>query len=123
MILLLKKCGNSIKEENEECDDGNLLDGDGCNQQCKTEENLHNIAEEEEIILICGDKILKANETCHEDDLIILDECDTDCEIETKKETTKIIHTSPNIETSFQAVCGNGILEKGEKCDDSNLNN
>ena len=30
-------CGNSLIEENEQCDDGNLIDGDGCNSTCKIE--------------------------------------------------------------------------------------
>ncbi len=30
-------CGNSLIEESEQCDDGNLIDGDGCNSTCKKE--------------------------------------------------------------------------------------
>ena len=30
-------CGNSIKEKDEECDDGNQIDGDGCNRSCRNE--------------------------------------------------------------------------------------
>ncbi len=33
----LKICGNSLKEDNEECDDGNIVNGDGCDSVCKTE--------------------------------------------------------------------------------------
>lgn len=29
-------CGNGIKESNEQCDDGNLQDGDGCSSACQT---------------------------------------------------------------------------------------
>jgi cysteine-rich repeat protein len=32
------KCGNEITENNEECDDGNLEQGDGCNEECSVEE-------------------------------------------------------------------------------------
>ena len=28
-------CGNNITDEGEECDDGNLVDGDGCSSLCK----------------------------------------------------------------------------------------
>ena len=31
-------CGNGIKEDNEQCDDGNLISGDGCSSTCKIEE-------------------------------------------------------------------------------------
>lgn len=30
-------CGNSVQEEGEACDDGNLLDGDGCDSSCQIE--------------------------------------------------------------------------------------
>ena len=36
--LVCYKCGNGIVEDpHEECDDGNLVNGDGCNSKCATE--------------------------------------------------------------------------------------
>ena len=36
--MLCYKCGNGIVEDpHEECDDGNLENGDGCNSKCATE--------------------------------------------------------------------------------------
>lgn len=32
----VQTCGNAIPEAPEECDDGNLIDGDGCTRQCRT---------------------------------------------------------------------------------------
>ena len=31
----VKKCGNGILDHGEECDDGNLIDGDGCSSTCR----------------------------------------------------------------------------------------
>lgn len=31
------KCGDSIKSQKEECDDGNLVNGDGCDKFCHLE--------------------------------------------------------------------------------------
>ncbi len=31
-------CGNGIKEPTEECDDGNILNNDGCDNTCTIEE-------------------------------------------------------------------------------------
>jgi len=42
-------CGNGVKESGEECDDGNLINGDGCDNECKEEEEEIN-----EIIIRCG---------------------------------------------------------------------
>jgi proprotein convertase subtilisin/kexin type 5 len=33
----LIKCGDKNREDNEECDDGNIEDGDGCSSDCKVE--------------------------------------------------------------------------------------
>ncbi|GJQ60940.1 MAG: hypothetical protein D8M57_19890 [Candidatus Scalindua sp. AMX11] len=33
-------CGNGIVEADEECDDGNLTNGDGCNSDCQNEANI-----------------------------------------------------------------------------------
>ncbi len=32
------KCGNGVKDPQEECDDGNSISGDGCSSTCKTED-------------------------------------------------------------------------------------
>jgi len=36
--LIVPGCANGVVESGEECDDGNLTDGDGCNSACQTEE-------------------------------------------------------------------------------------
>ena len=33
-------CGNGVRETSEQCDDGNLLDGDGCNANCTFDETV-----------------------------------------------------------------------------------
>ena len=33
-------CGNGVVEANEECDDGNTVDGDGCSSTCNIEEGV-----------------------------------------------------------------------------------
>jgi cysteine-rich repeat protein len=48
------QCGNSIKEFGEECDDGNIVNGDGCSSTCKLELPPTN----------CGNNIKETGETC-----------------------------------------------------------
>ncbi len=38
---ILKKCGNLIKEDMEECDDGNAVSGDGCSSLCIIENTYY----------------------------------------------------------------------------------
>ena len=54
-------CGNNILETGEECDDGNLIDGDSCDSNCKIEgEGSY-----------CGDGTCNGKETC--------ESCEIDC--------------------------------------------
>lgn len=43
-------CGNGIINQGEECDDGNLVNGDGCSSKCTLEQ--------------CGNRILDPGEVC-----------------------------------------------------------
>ena len=52
-------CGNGILESGEVCDDGNVVNGDGCSNSCKIE--------------FCGDNLCNGAETCST--------CPTDCGI------------------------------------------
>ncbi len=52
----------------EECDDGNLIDNDGCNSQCKLE--------------VCGDGILHAGEECDDGNTDNGDGCSDACVLE-----------------------------------------
>ncbi|MBU1239092.1 pre-peptidase C-terminal domain-containing protein [Myxococcota bacterium] len=75
-------CGNGVIEGSEQCDDGNVDDGDGCSALCLTEVDT------------CGDDVVDAGEECDPPDgttcddncmFIVSDECDeadtedTDC--------------------------------------------
>ncbi len=63
-------CGNSIIEGNEECDDGNIVSGDGCSSSCLSTE-------------ICGNRILDTGETCEDGNAVSSDGCSSTCQKET----------------------------------------
>jgi cysteine-rich repeat protein len=90
-------CGNGILEPPEACDDGNLVNGDGCSATCTIEPPP---------VPVCGNGILEPPEACDDGNLVNGDGCSSTCTIE------------PPI-----PVCGNGTLEPGEGCDDGNLVN
>jgi choice-of-anchor A domain-containing protein len=63
-------CGDGVvqPELGEVCDDGNLLDGDGCNADCQPG--------------VCGDGVVDPGEACDDGDLVAGDGCDEDCATE-----------------------------------------
>jgi cysteine-rich repeat protein len=62
-------CGDGIQNGGEECDDGNLVDGDGCSAECITE--------------LCGDGIKNdVVETCDDGNTASGDGCSATCTLE-----------------------------------------
>jgi cysteine-rich repeat protein len=97
-------CGNGVKEQGEECDDGNASDADDCLSSATSPATSCKIAR-------CGDHVLnllspggKNREEC--DDGVANgthgDRCTADCK---------------------NAVCGNGVIDQDETCDDGPGNN
>lgn len=93
--LTTEFCGDSIINGNEECDDGNITDGDGCSSQCIIEycgdgvvNNVSEVCDDGtndgsydgcnsdclSLASYCGDGTCDSNEDCDEDD-----ECEDDC--------------------------------------------
>ncbi len=91
-------CGDGNLDEDEECDDGNNIDGDGCSAGCELEE--------EEPEPYCGDGNIDQGEACDDGNTSDGDGCSAICEIEG--------NNGP--------VCGNEVLETGEDCDNGENN-
>jgi len=87
-------CGDNILDTDEECDDGNIIDGDLCSATCTIETPAP----------VCGDGNLDTGEECDDGNIIDGDLCSATCTIETPA-----------------PVCGDGNLDTGEKCDDGNI--
>lgn len=66
------QCGNGVKENNEECDDGNITSNDGCNADCRLEIPL----------IVCGNAIVEAGETCDDGNTNDNDGCSSECQLE-----------------------------------------
>jgi len=62
-------CGNGILDAGEQCDDGNVLDGDGCSSICLFEP-------------FCGDGNVDLNEACDDGNNLDGDGCSATCMIE-----------------------------------------
>jgi cysteine-rich repeat protein len=110
MCESINNCGNSRLEGTEICDDGNITPTDGCNPQCKTE-NDGSCDSNGDCGNVCinGSCANKAANTgpCDEPADCISAICDAN-------------EVQPVCEPANQ--CGNGRLEGAEQCDDGNTN-
>ncbi len=64
-------CGNGIQEKDEDCDDGNKVDDDECDNKCIANSSRG----------ICGDGIVKKPEQCDDGNTINGDGCESDCTV------------------------------------------
>jgi cysteine-rich repeat protein len=120
-------CGNGDLEGLEECDDGNLIDDDGCSSTCAIESS------------ICGNGVIEGGEGCDDGGIIGGDGCSARCtlEVETPECGNGNIEGEEDCDdgntdkgdgcsdvcTTETQLCGNGIRETEEGCDDGNTDN
>jgi cysteine-rich repeat protein len=82
-------CGNLVAEGNEQCDDGNLLNGDGCNESCQSE-----------ILDVCGNNIMETGEQCDDGNTFNGDGCNSVCIIETGVRITITVYPEKRLPSS-----------------------
>ena len=128
--LTPKECGNGERDpETEQCDDGNRVNGDGCNRGCKIQRNWDCVTKKGEaskcskIPEECGNGIVDEGETCDDGNRKHGDGCRRNCKIQRgwwcnkNKAGTSKCHKIP-------ATCGDGIHDPEiEECDDGNRKN
>jgi len=112
-------CGNNIVETGEQCDDGNLINGDGCSSICQIEI----------IAPVCGNNIIETGEQCDDGNTINGDGCSSTCQIEdddgkddrkNKKSKKKeiVFFCEPSWECSGWSECFDGATTRN--CQDIN---
>ena len=118
-VCITNNCGDGIVQATEICDDGNIVDGDGCAANCLSSE-------------VCGDDVLNsaAGELCDDGNATGGDGCAADCRsvevcgngVRDVSEACDDGNTLPGDGCSGNCksteVCGNGIVDINEKCDD-----
>jgi fibro-slime domain-containing protein len=112
-------CGNSTRDPGEECDDGNIGDGDGCSKTCTVEDGWTCPVPGQACISLpketCGDKHLDGGEECDDGNTSDGDGCSKSCAQE-----PGYTCTTPGEPCVKDAYCGDGIVQGSEACDDGN---
>jgi fibro-slime domain-containing protein len=113
-------CGNgTVDQPSEQCDDGNLLAGDGCTGLCKKEPNWFcpAVGGPCKSTIVCGDGIRSPGEACDDGNTVAGDGCSGDC----KKVEPGFYCPTPGQACKKIANCGDGRVQVGEECDDGNV--
>lgn len=109
-------CGNGLRQGDEECDDGNFVPDDGCEDDCTLSCGNGNLGDDEECddgnrddgdgcdsnctVTRCGNGVPTAGEECDDGNDIEEDACKNDCTAN---------------------LCGDGVVNPAaEECDDGN---
>ena len=95
------------------CEDGNSVNGDGCNYNCIVEkgwvcsnylDSLHVCRK------LCGDGVKQTGETCDDGNSVTGDGCTSSCQVESGWTCL-----TPGVRcTKNPSLCGNGRLDPGE---------
>ncbi len=143
-VCISNLCGNGIVDPGEVCDDGNIMNGDGCASDCKSQEKCGDGVVNTEAGEVCDDgntvsgdgcsADCKSNETCGNGivDTAVGEVCDdgntkdgkcddgTGCNTNTDCTTGKCSPDGCSANCKSNETCGNGIVDLGEVCDDGN---
>jgi uncharacterized repeat protein (TIGR03806 family) len=151
-LVTTASCGDGVPDTGEECDDGNLIDGDGCTSGCVLEycgDGVVNndgaeACEPPDTALctdtctaratVCGDGYQTPPEQCEDGNLVEGDGCTSSCTLEFcgdgvvnngGTETCEPPGTSICTDSCVArtAQCGDGFLTAPEECEDGNLAN
>ncbi len=122
LVNLLKTCGNSKWDDNEQCEDGNTVGGDGCSKTCQLENPKEWDCPKNPTVgpckslAVCGDGGLTSQEVCDDGNTADGDGCSADC---------KTIETGWTCRMPGKAcvpICGDSMITAKEQCDDGNSN-
>ena len=75
-------CGDGLVVGFETCDDGGLLDGDGCSSACRVEQGFSCSSQPSQCEAICGDGLVLGSETCDDGLSPSASCCSASCQIQ-----------------------------------------
>ena len=121
-------CGDNVQQSGEACDDGNLVDNDGCDSNCKPSGCGNGVTTGAEQCddgnsvdgdgcdnnctpTGCGNGIITVGETCDDTNTANADGCSAACAPESG-------YTCNGAPSTCMTTCGDGIKAGAEACDD-----
>jgi cysteine-rich repeat protein len=118
-------CGNLVVEPPEQCDDGNVIPGDGCDMRCQLEfcgNGRLDFGEECELpgTAVCDATCHHIGPWCGDSKLDPGEACDPPNGVDCSSTCQRIVVPPASLPPLTLPLCGNGVLEVGEECDDSN---
>ena len=111
------RCGDGVVQAPEACDDGNAVDGDGCESTCT---------------LSCGNGRVDGAEQCDDANAVAADGCEADCTLspgcgngtldgqEQCDDGNNASGDGCEADCKLPARCGDGVVSGAEQCDDGN---
>ena len=113
---ILLGCGDGIIQAGEQCDDGNVVNGDGCSSTCQVQTGFSCTGTPSVCTTTCGDGIKAGAESCDDGNTVNGDGCSSVCTVQSGFFCTG----SPSV---CATICGDGIKVGAEQCDDGNTVN
>lgn len=107
-----KNCGNGELDDGETCDDGNTDSGDGCSVACQIESGYICPEGRDCRKTVCGDGIIEGMESCEDGNTDSGDGCSSSCQLESGWVCDDA--------RCYARACGDGIVAGDETCDDGN---
>jgi cysteine-rich repeat protein len=127
-------CGNGKLDPGEQCDDGNVMSGDGCSRCCQLE-NPPCVVGPCALphLRVCGNGVVTSPEECDDGNTMSGDECSAECTIEpgwrcrvpgkrclppcSSGACSEVVPFDASIDGEGYAVCGDGLVSAFEECD------
>lgn len=110
-------CGDGeLNQDDEVCDDGNTLPGDGCTGVCQLEPNYECPTPGEACVFLleCGNGVLETGEVCDDGNTEDDDGCNSTCDVQ----STNYICSTPGELCEKVVFCGDGRISGDETCED-----
>src|SRR6187402_1500511 len=118
MTVKPEHCGDKTLTDEEACDDGNKVSGDGCSADCLMVEVGYSCAVSGQLcakIAKCGDGVTSDPEICDDGNVAPGDGCSARCTLELGFKCAG----DPSMCTP--TTCGDKVKEGAESCDDGNV--